>query len=270
MKPYFFVPLLMVFTGFISSPTATASPLETFDQDRLWVLLSMAGVKDSHHCARYYRGKDPVAGGGYIVGRIEEICASFTDRLAAYLALNGVSGVEPVHLQTPAFWNSVQARFNTIQDCQKQLGGSSQSVDFRDRIPRPDPLDYDTYEERRAADREHQKQRREQRKNHQRAWKACNPYLAALDALDIAVEECRKRLGGSRTHLPAHQIPPEPRRRDYATSQEYSAAFREYSEKRRKLGLEHQRAWRDCHPYAKRRLDKAQMRMDWLGIKPLP
>ena len=267
MKQYFLGLLLMLFAVCGSVSPATASPLDTFDQDRLWVLLRVIEIDFSDHCSYYYRGEKGRPGGGYVLGDIKEVCAEFTDKLATYLAHNGVSGVKPVHLQTPAFWNSLLARDIAIEACRKQLGGTQLTPPAHERPRRPDSLDYDTYEELRAAEAEYFKQDNEQEKKHQRAWRGCDPYLRALDARDIAIEACREQLGGNASYPPADKIPPEPYRRDYATSQEYSAAFREYSEKSRKLGRDHLRAWRDCDPYAKTRLNRQEVVFDWLDIR---
>ena len=269
MKQHFFVLLLMVFACCGSVSPGTASPLETLDQDRLWVLLGAIDAPDLV-CPDYYRGKAILPGGGYIVGDLAKGCAQLTGKLATYLAHNGMSGITPAYLQTPAFWDFLDAKGIAIEDCRKQLGGTLLSPPAHKLPRRPDSLDYDTYEERQAAEAEYLKQYNEQEKQHQRAWRACNPYQRALDTRDIAIEDCRKQLGGTSSSPPVHKIPREPYRRDYKTSEEFSAAYKEYEEQYRKLGRNHLRAWRDCDPYAKMRLNRQEVIFDWLGIRLPP
>ena len=263
MKQYFFVPLLVILTSYNAPPIA-ASPLETFDQDRLWVLLSAVDATDSY-CSNYYRDK-PRLGGGYLVGDPAEYCTRFTNALAIYLAHNGVSGVKPAHLRTPAFWDSLLAKEIAIQACRKQLGLWPPDHKYPRR---PRMTDYDTYEERRAAEREYQKQETELLENHRQARRACNPYVKALLARDIAIQDCHKQLGGTDYSLPAHKIPREPMKRDYTTYKEYSAAMTEYRKQGRERWKEHERAWKACYPYFGTHPTK-QDDLEWLGISLTP
>ena len=252
MKQYFFVPLLMILTC-CNAPTVTASPLETFDQDRLWILLRAVGEAEDSPCSYYYRDK-PRLGGGYFVRDPTESCTSFTDELATYLAHNGVSGVKSVHLRTPAFWNSLMAMFVAIDTCQEQLGGWALSPPNH-KIPRgPMPGDYGYYEreEFNAAYRKHLKQKSNIIKKHQRAWRACDPYLRALqprvDAIVNAIETCRERLGGTKSTPPNHKIPRKPGRRDYETTNEWVIAEGEYKKQMHELVRKHRRDWKACDP----------------------
>lgn len=263
MKQYFFVPLLLILTG-CNAPSVTASPLETFDQDRLWVLLSAVGVTDSY-CSNHYRDK-PILGGGYWLTDPTEYCTSFTDELATYLVHNGVSEVEAVHLRTPAFWNSLLAMSFAIDDCREKLGLWPPTHKF----PRqPNRRDGETYEEFRAAEAEYHKQRSELIENHRQARRACNPYIRVLQTRDDAIKACRERLGGTEYSPPVHKRPRKPRPRDYKTHKEYQAAVREHSKQRGVSRSAHARAWRACDPYSGTRPTK-QDNFEWLDIRMPP
>lgn len=191
MKPYLLVGLIggVVLTGCggpgaeapSETPRAaapTASPLETFDQDRLWVLIMAAGIgPGGDGCARYYRDPDNPRWKTIRRGDLSKICPGIMGKVAAYLEHNGMVGVTQAHLERPDFWDRMQAKYEGIEQCRKQLGGDIFG-------PPPDPTkpqqrDFPTYEAYREADAAYRDRRAVQVAEHKRAWRVCDPYAVA-------------------------------------------------------------------------------------------
>lgn len=189
MKPYLLVGLIAVLTGCggpggeapsaaPSGAGAGTSPLETFDQDRLWVLIMAVRIgPGGDGCARYYRDPDNPRWKTINRGDLSQVCPEVMVNIATYLRHNGVAGVEPVHLQKPDFWDRMQAKYAGIQQCQEQLGGDIFG-------PPPDPTkpqqrDFPSYAVYQEADEAYRERRAVQVEEHKRAWTACDPYAVA-------------------------------------------------------------------------------------------
>ena len=72
------------------SLTSGPSPLETFDQDRLWVLIRAVGVgSGGDGCARYYRDPDNPQWKTIRRGDLSKVCPEVMVKIATYLAHNG-------------------------------------------------------------------------------------------------------------------------------------------------------------------------------------
>ena len=116
MKQYFFVGLLMVCGGCGGAAlTSGPSPLETFDQDRLYVLINAAVNRGrGAECARYFQETDDQAprNPDEVVMRaaLSQVCPENMVKIAAYLDHNGVAGVKAAHIKDMAFWDRMQAQ----------------------------------------------------------------------------------------------------------------------------------------------------------------
>ena len=177
--------LLVVCTGCGESPTSSAinagvdgvaedeavsqpAALETFDQDRLYMLLMGIAMESGWMgCGRYYRDPDNPEWKFIAKGDLSKVCPEIMGKVAAYLVHNGVAGVELAHLEALAFWDRMQAQTEAIKECQKQLGGNIFG-------PPPDPTkpkrrDFPDYKAYRKADEEYGKRRAVQHKEHKRA-----------------------------------------------------------------------------------------------------
>ena len=116
MKQYIFVGLLMVCVGCgCESLTSGPSPLETFDQDRLYVLINAAVSRGrGAECARYFQEADDQAPRNpdevFMRAALSQVCPESMVKIAAYLEHNGVAGVKPAHVKDVAFWERMQAQ----------------------------------------------------------------------------------------------------------------------------------------------------------------
>jgi hypothetical protein len=165
--------------------TPAPNPLETYDQDRLYVLINAAvGLGRAAECARYFQEADNQAADNTEAGALKraafsQICPESMVKIAAYLEHNGVSGVTPAHLQGPAFWDQMQAKYEAIQQCQAGLGGDMFNPPPDPANPKPKQADFPNYEAFNAARVEYGRRRKEQAEEWGRAKAACDPYQAA-------------------------------------------------------------------------------------------
>jgi len=90
------------------------SPLPTFDQDRLWILLHARGDANMI-CREYYRGD--AATREALKGK----CGEHETSLVAYLRLNGLPTLEPEHLRDGYYMNWVSERIKSIYACQMSI-----------------------------------------------------------------------------------------------------------------------------------------------------
>ena len=149
MKQYLFVGLLMVCTGCGGESLPSGpSPLETFDQDRMWVLINAAVNRNkAAECARYFRAADNQASdnpdAAFMSAVFSQVCPESMVKIAAYLEHNGVAGVKPAHVKDLAFWERLEAQDQDISICKKQtyaeraedaLGKAPKQADFPDLI----------------------------------------------------------------------------------------------------------------------------------------
>ena len=108
MKQYVFVGLLMVCVGCSGeSLTSGPSPIETYDQDRLYVLINAAVSRGrAVECARYFQEADNQASdnpnAAFIRAALSQVCPESMVKMAAYLEHNGVAGVKPAHVKDMA------------------------------------------------------------------------------------------------------------------------------------------------------------------------
>ena len=116
MKQYIFVGLLIVCVG-CGGETLTSgpSPIETYDQDRLYVLIHAAVSRGrAVECARYFQEADNQASdnpnAAFIRAALSQVCPESMVKIAAYLEHNGVAGVKPAHVKDMAFWERMQAK----------------------------------------------------------------------------------------------------------------------------------------------------------------
>ena len=116
MKQYIFVGLLMVCVG-CGGETLTSgpSPLETYDQDRLYVLIHAAVSRGrAVDCVRYFQEADNQASdnpnAAFMRAALSQVCPASMVKIAAYLEHNGVAGVKPAHVKDMAFWERMQAK----------------------------------------------------------------------------------------------------------------------------------------------------------------
>ena len=187
MKQYLFAAWLMVCVGCGGeSRTSGPSPLETFDQDRLWVLINAAVNRGrGAECARYFQaadnpeGSDPTA--EFIRAALSKVCPASVVKIADYLEHNGVVGVKPAHVKDLAFWERMevkageaakrkQAVAEDIRQCRQQV-----AEDERNNIKSPGLLhrDFPNAQAYRAAWDEAQARKQEQEQEYNAAWRAC-------------------------------------------------------------------------------------------------
>ena len=116
MKQYIFVGLLMVCVGCGGEwLTSGPSPLETFDQNRLYVLIQAAVSRvRAVECVRYFQEADNQASdnpnAGFMRAALSQLCPANMVKIASYLEHNGVAGVKPAHVKDMAFWERMQAK----------------------------------------------------------------------------------------------------------------------------------------------------------------
>ena len=144
------------------SLTSPTNPLETYDQDRLWVLISAGGIgPGGDGCAHYYRDPDHPRWKTINRGDLSKVCPESMVKIAAYLEHNGVAGVKAAHLQRPVFWDQMQAKYEAIQQCQEQLGGDWFNPPSDPANPKPKRTDFPNYEAYRGAEQEYFRRREE-------------------------------------------------------------------------------------------------------------
>ena len=116
MKQYVFGALMMsLIGGGCESLPSGPSPLETFDQDRLYVLIRAAvNWNKAVQCAHYFQEADNQASGGpnaaSMRAALSQICPESMVKIAAYLEHNGVAGVKAAHVKDLAFWERLKAK----------------------------------------------------------------------------------------------------------------------------------------------------------------
>ena len=114
MKQYVFVVVVTVCVGCGGeSLTSGPNPLETYDQDRLYVLINAAVSRNrAAECARYFQEADNQAAdnpkAGFIGAVLSQTCPESMVKIAAYLEHNGVAGVKADHLKDLAFWERMK------------------------------------------------------------------------------------------------------------------------------------------------------------------
>ncbi len=144
------------------SLTSPTNPLETYDQDRLWVLISAGGIgPGGDGCAHYYRDPDHPRWKTINRGDLSKVCPESMVKIAAYLEHNGVAGVKAAHLQRPVFWDQMQAKYEAIQQCQEQLGGDWFNPPSDPANPKPKRTDFPNYEAYWGAEQEYFRRREE-------------------------------------------------------------------------------------------------------------
>ena len=100
MKQYIFAGVLVgLIGGGCESLPSGPSPLETFDQDRLYVLIHAAVNRNKAvQCARYFQEADNQASdnpdAAFMRAALSQVCPESMAKIAAYLEHNGVAGVE--------------------------------------------------------------------------------------------------------------------------------------------------------------------------------
>ena len=116
MKKYIFAAWLMVCVGCGGeSLTSGPNPLETFDQDQLYVLIHAAVSRGrAVDCVRYFQAADNQASdnpnAAFMRAALSQVCPESMVKIAAYLEHNGVAGVKPAHVKDMAFWERMQAQ----------------------------------------------------------------------------------------------------------------------------------------------------------------
>ena len=116
MKQYIFAGLVVgLIGGGCESLTSGPSPLETYDQDRLYVLINAAVSRGrAADCARYFQEADNQAadnpGAGFSGALLSQVCPESMVKIATYLEHNGVAGVKAAHVKDVAFWERMQAQ----------------------------------------------------------------------------------------------------------------------------------------------------------------
>ena len=103
--------------------------------------MKTVGIRPNNKCVEYYREPDADWDPNFIVGDLPKICPPFAVKVATYLAHNGVAGVEPVHVQAPAFWDRLQAKVQAVSRCRKQIAAQPQPDSLR---VAPTPADFQT------------------------------------------------------------------------------------------------------------------------------
>ena len=150
MKQYIFAAWLMVCGG-CGGETLTSgpSPLETYDQDRLYVLINAAVSRGrAVECARYFQEADNQASdnpnAAFIRAALSQVCPESMVKIAAYLEHNGVAGVKPAHVKAPAFWERLKTkdkeadagRLQEIQEVSEAARKCKRAVSDREREKR--------------------------------------------------------------------------------------------------------------------------------------
>ena len=180
MKQYIFVGLLMVCVGCGGeSLTSGPSPLETFDQDRLWILMKAVEIRPNNNCVEYYREPDKDWKRNIMVGDLKKVCPEFAGKVASYLAHNGVVGGEPVHVQDVAFWDRLQVKAQDVASCQKEIDGRERPAFIRSP---PRAQDFPDSKALDAAGREWTKQINAWTEERTHSRRACDPYEEARGA----------------------------------------------------------------------------------------
>ena len=115
MKQYVFGAVLMgLIGGGCESLPSGPSPLETFDQDRLYVLIHAAVNRGRGiECARYFQEEDDAPRNPdevFMRSALSQVCPENMVKIAAYLEHNGVAGVKTAHVKDMAFWDRLKAK----------------------------------------------------------------------------------------------------------------------------------------------------------------
>ena len=115
MKQYVFGAVLMgLIGGGCESLPSGPSPLETFDQDRLYVLIHAAVNRGrGAECARYFQEEDGAPRNPdevFMRAALSQVCPENMVKIAAYLEHNGVAGVKAAHVKDMAFWDRLKAK----------------------------------------------------------------------------------------------------------------------------------------------------------------
>ena len=126
MKQYIFAVGLMVCAGCGGeSLTSGPNPLETYDQDRLYVLINAAVNRTrAAECASYFQEADNQAadnpGGAFSGALLSQVCPESMVKIAAYLEHNGVAGVKAAHVKDLALWERIQTKYEGAAEERKQ------------------------------------------------------------------------------------------------------------------------------------------------------
>ena len=115
MKQYVFGAVLMgLIGGGCESLPSGPSPLETFDQERLYVLIHAAVNRGrGAECARYFQEEDGAPRNPdevFMRAALSQVCPENMVKIAAYLEHNGVAGVKAAHVKDMAFWDRLKAK----------------------------------------------------------------------------------------------------------------------------------------------------------------
>ena len=193
MKQYIFVGLLMVCVGCGGeSLTSGPSPLETYDQDRLYVLINAAVSRGrAVDCVRYFQEADNQASDNpnaeFMRAALSQVCPESMVKIAAYLEHNGVAGVKPAHVKDMAFWERMQAKANAanLQELHAKRAGDAAVTECRKQVdnikrekgnPKSTVMllkDFPDAQAYRAAWDEARLQEQKEEKEHRAARKAC-------------------------------------------------------------------------------------------------
>ena len=183
-----------VLTGLIGggceSLPSGPSPLETFDQERLYVLIHAAVNRGrGAECARYFQEEDGAPRNPdevFMRAALSQVCPENMVKIAAYLEHNGVAGVKAAHVKDMAFWDRLKAkdkaaaaaRSQEIREVAEAERKCKRAVDDRDRAQRegkPGLLakDFPDGEAYRVASDEARRQAHEQKQKYRAERKAC-------------------------------------------------------------------------------------------------
>ena len=125
MKQYVFGAVLMgLIGGGCESLPSGPSPLETFDQERLYVLIHAAVNRGrGAECARYFQEEDGAPRNPdevFMRAALSQVCPENMVKIAAYLEHNGVVGVKPAHVKAGAFWERLAAQAEVERERARQ------------------------------------------------------------------------------------------------------------------------------------------------------
>ena len=126
MKQYIFAGVLMICLGCGGESLPSGpNPLETFDQDRLYVLIHAAVNRGrGAECARYFQEADNQAPRNpdavFMRAALSQVCPENMLNIAAYLEHNGVAGVQAAHVKDLAFWERLKAKDKAADAAREQ------------------------------------------------------------------------------------------------------------------------------------------------------
>ena len=191
MKQYIFAAWLMVCVGCGGEAlTSGPNPLETFDQDRLYVLINAAVNRGrAADCARYFQEADAAPRNPdevFMREALSQVCPENMVKIAAYLEHNGVAGVKPAHVKDMAFWERLKtkdkaagvARVQEIQEASEAARKCKRALSDREREKHEGETglltkDFPNAQAYTAARDKARKQKYEEKKKYRAERKAC-------------------------------------------------------------------------------------------------